>query len=256
MAKVGWTPTTLQWVGGRAVAGLARSGDGHGTQLAVARQRRDGRFNAPRAFVRLTGQLALSYFSSELAALQMAPDGHGGQIASYQRGKRPNLRIALSRKPLDGRVRTAFVQRGPARAIKLTAPARARDGSIAFAWARLGGAPGFQETAYVTTRSRSGRLRTAAVLGPVSNVDQLAVGAAPGGAGAVAVRGSIGLASSPARIVPLAAGLPQPAGALDIAAPRFATTSIVLSSNARDPARAVYEVGGRALATLLHASSG
>jgi hypothetical protein len=255
VAKAGWIPTTLQWVGGRAVAGLARSGDGHGTQIAVARQRRDRRFNAPRVFVRLTGQLATSYLNSKLAALQMTPDGHGGQIAVYQRGKRPHLRIALSRKPLEGRARTSIVQRGPARGVKLTPPARARDGSIAFAWARGGGSPGYRETPYVTTRSRLGRLRTARLLDGVSSVEELAVAAAPGGAGAVGVRGTIGLTSDPARILALGEGVPLPAVGLQIAITQFATTSIVLSANARDPARAVYEVGGRAFATLLRAGS-
>lgn len=251
VANTTWTPMTLQWVAGRAIAGLARAGDGRGTQIAVARQRRDQRFAAPHSFVKLTGQLGLSYYDSSLSALTMTPDGRGGQIAAYQRGKRPNLRIALSRKPLNGRVRTSTVRRGPARAVKLTPPVRARDGWIAFAWARRGGAPGYLETAYVTTRSPAGRLATAALASPATFASDLAVSVAPGGGGAVGVGTIVALQGTRAAILALAGGRPQPAGALDLGLSRATATSTVLSSNARDPARAVVQLGGRAFATRL-----
>lgn len=77
-----------------------------GTELAVARQRRDQGFADPRGFVYLTGQLSLSYFDTSLSELKMAADGRGGQVAAYQRGRRPTLRLAITRKPLNGRART------------------------------------------------------------------------------------------------------------------------------------------------------
>ncbi len=251
VAPTGWSPLTLQWRQARAIAGLVRISKKRGTELAVARQRRNLAFNAPRDFVRLTGQLSLSYFDTGLSELTMSPDGHGGQIAAYQRGKRPNLRLAITRKSLDGRARTSFVQRGPDRALKATAPARARDGSIAVAWARRGGAPAYGEHAYVTVRAPSGRVTTTALPSPASFFDALAVGVAPGGAGAVGVGGSVPRMGLQVSLAALAGGRPLPAPALGFGPGRFTTTSISISSNARDPARAVFEFGGRAFAARL-----
>ncbi len=246
-----WSPLTLQWTGARAIAGLARISDRRGTEFAVARQRRNLRFGAPRRFVHLTGQLSLGYFDTSLGEVEMSPDGRGGQIAAYQRGKRPNLRLAITRKPLNGRARTSFVQRGPDRALKTSPPARSRDGWIAVAWARRGGAPAYAEHAYVTTRSPAGALRTTPLPTPVSFFGTLAVGVAPGGAGAVGIGGSVPRLGEQAGIVALAGGRPQPAIGLGVGPTRIVGTSIVISSNVRDPARAVFEFGGRAFATRL-----
>ena len=108
----------------------------------------------------LTGQLSLSYFNTSLSELTMSPDGHGGQIAAYQRGKRPSLRLAITRKSLNGRPGTSLVQRGPDRALKTNAPVRARDGWIGVVWSRRGGAPAYAESVYLTTRSPFGSVTT------------------------------------------------------------------------------------------------
>ncbi len=246
-----WSPLTLQWTRERAIAGLVRISKGRGTELAVARQGRSLRFAAPRNFVRLTGQLSLSYYNSSLSELTMSPDGRGGQIAAYQRGKRPQLRLAITRKSLNGRARSSFVQRGPDRALKVTPPARARDGWIAVAWARRGGPPAYAEHAYVTTRSPAGRLRTTALPTAVNYFSTLAVGVAPGGAGAVGVGGSVPRLGAQARVVALAGGRPQQAIGFGVGPTRLTGGSIVIGSNARERARAVFEFAGRAFATRL-----
>jgi hypothetical protein len=72
--------------------------------------------------------------------------------------------------------------------------------------------------------------------------------AARPGTGSVGAGGSVPRLGDQAAIIALAGGRPQPAVGFGVGPARIVSTSIVISSNARDPARAVLEFGGRAFA--------
>ena len=102
--------------------------------------------------------------------------------------------------------------------------------------------------------ARADALTTTALPSPMTYFDTLAVGIAPGGAGAVGVGGGVPRLGVQAGVVALAGGRPQPAIGFGVGPTRSVSTSIVVSSNARDRARAVFEFGGRAFATRLQAA--
>lgn len=251
VANASWTPTTLQWVGGRAVAGLARTLRRGGTRLAAARQRRGGAFNAVRTFATAT---RVSDFSRDSRQLAMAADGRGGQVAVYRAGRTPALRLVVARKPLAGRVRSDVLVRGRATYVKIAAPAVARDGSIVAPWVRRapGGAAGFgKEHAYVTTRSAGGRLVTTRLLGPVTSVNEQAAAAAPRGRGAVSSDRIAGRSGIVTTLVALRAGRPLPGTPFAVSQNVFGIEPTRLTGNPQDPVRALFSVRGRALSTLL-----
>ena len=85
----------------------------------------------------------------------------------------------------------------------------------------------------------------------MTSFDALAVGVAPGGAGAVGFGGYVPRVGAQVGVAALAGGRPQPAIAFGLGPDRTASTSLAITANAQDPARAVIEFGGRAFATRL-----
>jgi hypothetical protein len=240
VANSNWSPTTLQWTRGRAVAGLMRPRGGQGIDLGFARQGSRGTFLDVRRFERIAR--APSDVLSR--AVEMTADGRGGQVAVWRRARGTRREILLGRVSLAGRLRATVLASGePTTEFLFAAPAVARDRWIVVGWAQ---ADTSARSAWVTTRSPRGRLVTRRTLGStrggpvVRPVEALSAAAAPGGGGAVSVdfdrpRGWA------TRIVGLRGGRPLPGAVLE-ARSDMPHRRTLLTGNLLDPARALFEI--------------
>ncbi|MDP2710474.1 MAG: hypothetical protein Q8O56_04585 [Solirubrobacteraceae bacterium] len=239
VANRSWTPTTLQWVGRRAVAGLMRNGGGGRLDLGIARQGSGSAFLPAKRFARFA-RVPDPLRGSEV---EMTADGRGGQVAVWRRVTRSGLRLVVARASLGGQLRTNVVGRGFPAALTIAAPAVASDGGIVVPWGQVDADR--SRSAHVTTRSPRGALATRRILAPTRTTgpglafDSLAAAAAPGGRGAVAVDRTVGF-SARTRLVGLRGGRPATGTVLDL---RTGPTGhrTLLTGNRRDPARALFE---------------
>lgn len=245
-----WQGLTLQFSRGRAIVGLL-DGDGP-TRLAVRSQRATGAFGQLRVFLRVPEKLEYFSGSPNFSDIMMAPDGRGGQLAVLERGKRPRLAVQLIRKPRVGRLRSVLMRRGPAENFALSLPVASSDGWLAVAFNRVPAVTGLARFAYALVVTPNGRAIVTLLTAGVG--ESPAVSLTRGGVGATAFVDERMTATAfllRASFAPLARGLPQPAAALTRDGNGSVIQNVVLTSNRRDRARAVWEEGGRVLATRL-----
>jgi opacity protein-like surface antigen len=245
-----WQGTTLQFSRGRAIVGLM-DGDGP-TRLAVRSQRASGAFGTLRVFLRVPEKLEYYSGSPNFSDVLMSPDGRGGQLAVLERGKRPKLAVQLVRKPRLGRLRSVLVRRGPAENFELSPPVASSDGWLAVAFNRVPAVTDLTNFGYALVVAPNGRAIVSQLSAGVS--ENPAVSLTRGGVGVAASVGERMTATAlllRASFMPFARGLPQPASALTRDGNGAVIQNVVLTSNRRERARAVWEEAGRVLATRL-----